>query len=320
MSRLFLALSLLVSFAVPPLAAAESSEPYVVPRTADGQPDFQGVWVTEFLTMFERPAGVPGLVATPELAQGLVAGIRGGIANSGVIDPDVFLHDIGKLTKVKGEFRTSIIVDPEDGLFPYSEAGLELLAWVMKRNEEMFDTAAQRPMVERCMESFGYPPMHVIPYFSPRQIIQNRDHLVMLTEDAAGLRIIRLTGEPPPTPVRSVQGYSIGHWEGDTLVVNTTNLRDEDPSRLVIGRPPLHSRNTRFEERFTRVSETELVYRVTVEDEGIYTQPWTGEFSLDLNEGPIYEYACHEGNYSLPNSLSGGRYEDAQRAAAENGG
>jgi hypothetical protein len=317
MSRLCLAFSLLVCFAVTPLAVAQSSESYVVPRTEHGQPDFRGVWVTEFLTMFERPAGVPSLVASPEMAKGLVAAIRGGIANSGVIDPDVFLHDIAQLTKVKGEYRTSIIVDPEDGQFPYSEAGLELLAWVMKRNDEMFDTASQRPMVERCMESFGYPPMHVIPYFSPRQIFQNRDHLVMLTEDASGLRIIRLAGEPPPKALRSVEGYSIGHWEGDTLVVETSNLRDEDPSRLVIGRPPLHSRNTRFEERFTRVSETELFYRVTVEDEGIYTQPWTGEFSLTLHDGPIYEYACHEGNYSLPNSLSGGRFNDAQRDAAK---
>ena len=161
--------------------------------------------------------------------------------------------------------------------------------------------------------------MRSLPYFVPRQIFQNRDHLVMVTEDAAGLRIIRLEGEPPPDSVRSIEGFSIGHWEGDTLVVRTTNLRAEDPARFGIGRPLLHSPDTKIEERFTRVSETELFYRYTVEDDELYTQPWAGEFSMDRWETPNYEYACHEGNYSLPHSLSGGRAVEARRAEAESG-
>jgi len=314
-------LSIVVSLAfagVAPVAAQEAGA-YVAPRTVWGDPDLSGYWLTEFLTMLERPPGMP-LVANEQLAAGLVAGIRGAIANEAIIDPDVYVHDIAKLAKVKGEYRTSLLVEPANGLLPYSKKGLELLAWVMKRNDTMFDRASQRPMVERCMESFGYPPMRVIPFYSPRQIFQNRDHLVILTEDAAGLRIIRIGGEPPPDALRSVQGYSIGHWEGDTLVVETTNLRDEDPSRLLLGRPTLHSRKTRFVERFTRVAEDELFYRVTVTDPELYTEPWTEEFSMESFEGPVYEYACHEGNYSLPNSLSGGRYRDAQKAAGESGG
>ncbi len=316
--RIALAFVLLVAATV--LATAQQTAPYTVPRTEHGHPDFRGVWATEFLTMLERPPGFENLVASPEQAQGLVTAFRDSLAAEKVIDPDVFLHDIARLTEVKGEPRTSIIVDPEDGRLPYSKAGLDLAKWTFTRDTQMFDYAAQRPLVERCIESLGYPPMRSLPYFIPRQIFQNRDHLVMLTEDAMGLRIIRLVGEPPPDTLRSIEGYSIGHWEGDTLVVKTTNLRAEDPARFGIGRPLLHSPDTKIEERFTRVSETELFYRYTVEDDKLYTQPWAGEFSMTRWDGPIYEYACHEGNHSMPNSLRGGRAEDARRAKAEQSG
>ena len=313
-----LTLVLLASIATPTHAIAQQSEPYKVPRTVHGDPDFQGVWTTDFLTMLERPPGVENLVASPEQAQGMVAAIRtqlGGI----VIDPDVGNHDIAQLAMVKGEYRTSVIVEPEDGQLPFTQAGLDLAAWALRRDTQMFDHAGQRPLVERCMESFGFPPMRAIPVFLPRQIFQNRDHLVMLTEDAAGLRIIRLGGEPPPDSVRSIEGYSIGHWEDDTLVVETTHLRADDPARFVIGRPLLLSRGTKIEERFTRVSETELFYRFTVEDDELYTRPWTGEFSMGLWDVPIYEYACHEGNYSMPSVLRGGQAEAARRSETERG-
>jgi len=301
----------LVVVALGPLAAsAQEPGSYRAPRNQWGDPDLSGYWLTEFLTMLERPPGMP-LVANEQLAAGLVAGIRGQIANESVIDPDVYVHDVAKLVKVKGELRTSLIVEPANGLLPYSQKGRELADWVLKRNETMFDTAAQRPMVERCMESFGYPPMRVIPFYLPRQVFQNRDHLVLLSEDAAGLRVIPIGKPRLADALRSQAGYSTARWEGDALVVETTNLRDEDPSRLALGRPPIHSRHTRFVERFERVSDDELFYRVTVTDGELYTQPWTAELSMERFEGLLYEYACHEGNYSLPNSLSGGRYLDA---------
>jgi len=132
--------------------------------------------------------------------------------------------------------------------------------------------------------------------------------------------MIHLGGEPPPDSVRSIEGYSVGHWDRDTLVVQTTHLRAADPARNVIGRPLLLSRQSTITERFTRVAEGELFYRFTVEDAQLYSQPWTGEFSMTKQDGPIYEYACHEGNYSLANILRGGQAEAARRAETKGEG
>ena len=113
-----------------------------------------------------------------------------------------------------------------------------------------------------------------------------------------------------PQSLRSIGGYSVGHWEGDTLVVQTTNLRADYPARMVIGRPLPISRHTTVTERFTRVSATELFYRFTIDDAELYTQPWSGELSMTRYDGRLYEYACHENNYSLPNALRGARAQE----------
>ena len=157
--------------------------------------------------------------------------------------------------------------------------------------------------------------MRAVPVLLPRQIVQTRDHVIISSEDSAGVRVIHLGGERPPDVMRSVGGYSVGRWENDTLVVETTHLRADDPARSGTSRPLLFSPRTRIIERFTRVSPTELFYRFTVEDDELYTRPWTGEFSMTRHDGPIYEYACHEGNYSLPNILRGGQAEAARLAA-----
>jgi hypothetical protein len=208
---------------------------------------------------------------------------------------------------VKGEYRTSVIVEPKDGRIPFTPAGLDLAAAISGRDAQKFDDPEQRPLTERCPEALGYAPMRALPVFLPRQIVQSRDHVLIMSEDAVGLRVIHLRGEPPPDGVRSIEGYSAGHWENDTLVVETTHLRADDPARTVIGRPLLLSRHSKIIERFTRTSDSELVYRFTVEDHDLYTQSWTGEFSMTKHDGPIFEYACHEGNYSLPKALRAGR-------------
>ena len=286
-----------------PLSAGNGSH-YTVPRTEHGHPDFQGIWATSFLTTLERPDGVASLVVTPDQASALAATIRAKIP--AVIDPDVQLHDIQVLAMVKGEYRTSVIVDPEDGRMPFTQKGLDLAAWVDARNKT-YDDPEQRPLAERCLENLAYAPIRTLRVTLPRQIVQTRDSIVISPEDSSGARVIHLGGQAPPDVVRSIGGYSVGRWENDTLVVEITHLRAVDPARNVAGRPLLLSRHAKVTEWFTRVSPTELFYRFTVEDAELYTRPWSGEFSMTRFDQPIYEYACHENNYSLTNILRGGR-------------
>ena len=307
-----LILSVLALLTTSTIGLAQPVEPYDVPRTPHGHPDFQGVWAIGFLYLLERPPGIDGLVATPEQADALAETIRTQLPDN--VDPDVLRYNFRQLAQVKGEYRTSVIVDPADGRMPYTQTASDLATWILRRNEQMFDGPEQRPFNERCMENLGYPPIRAVPVFLPRQIFQTPDYVAILAEDAVGLRLIRLGGAPPPDALRSVGGHSTGHWEGDTLVVRTTHLRDDDPARNVIGRPLLLSRDSRITERFTRVSPTELFYQFTVEDDGLYRQPWRGEFSLTRHDVLIYEYACHEGNYSMPISLVGGQAQAAERA------
>jgi hypothetical protein len=284
------------------------AQQYRVPRTAHGHPDFQGLWATAFLTMLERVPGVENLTASPEQASALVATL---VANRpALIDPDALIHDIQTLVMVKGEYRTSVIVEPKDGRMPFTPAGLALSDRIHLRDTQGFDNIEERPLAERCLENLGYAPMRAVPVLLPRQIVQTRDHVVIFSEDSSGPRIIHLGGKPLPESVRSIGGYSVGRWESDTLVVQTTHLRADYPARMVIGRPLPISRNTRITERFTRVSATELFYRFTIEDAELYTQPWSGELSMTRYDGRLYEYACHENNYSLPNALRGGRAQE----------
>lgn len=294
---------LMCPISMPPLSAGNGRH-YTVLRTEHGHPDFQGIWATSFLTTLERPAGVSNLVATPEEAVTLAAAVRAKIPT--VVDPDVQLHDIQQLAMVKGEYRTSVIVDPEDGRLPFTRKGLALAAWIEARNNT-YDDPEQRPLAERCLENLAYAPIRTLRVTLPRQIVQTRDSVVISPEDSSGARVIHLGGHAPPAVLRSISGYSIGRWEGDTLVVETTNLRADDPARNVAGRPLLLSRRSKVIERFTRVSPSELFYRFTVEDDELYTRSWSGEFSLTRFDQPVYEYACHENNYSLTNILRGGR-------------
>ena len=294
---------LMCPISMPPLSAGNGRQ-YTVPRTEHGHPDFQGIWATSFLTTLERPAGVSNLVATPEEAVTLAAAVRAKIPT--VVDPDVQLHDIQQLAMVKGEYRTSVIVDPEDGRLPFTQKGLALAAWIEARNNT-YDDPEQRPLAERCLENLAYAPIRTLRVTLPRQIVQTRDSVVISPEDSSGARVSHLGGHAPAAVLRSLSGYSVGRWEGDTLVVETTNMRADDPARNVAGRPLLLSRRSKVIERFTRVSPSELFYRFTVEDDELYTRSWSGEFSLTRFDQPVYEYACHENNYSLTNILRGGR-------------
>ena len=288
---------------------AQQPSRYVVPRTEFGQPDFQGVWETQFLTMLEPPPNVQSVNVSPEQAREVAAAILKNLP--ALTDPDTAILGINQLAIVRGQHRTAIVVDPPDGKMPLTPAGLELLGKVQARNRNGFDDPEQRPLAEQCLENLVYAPMRTVPVLLPRLIVQTRDYVVISGEDVPGPRIIPLRGTPSPRPGSSLGGSSAGHWEGDTLVVETTNFLARDPSRGGAGRPIVISPRTKITERFTRASPTELVYRYTVEDAEMYTRPWSGEYSLTRHDGPIYEYACHEANYSMTNMLRGGRFQDS---------
>jgi hypothetical protein len=306
-----ISVALVTSTALSAPALGQTAKPYAVPRTADGHPDFQGVWATKFLTTLERPPGVEYLVADAEQARAVAETVRSFIPP--LIDPDVTIWDVRELAMVKGQYRTSVIVEPPDGQMPLAQAGVDVLGRIFVRDLQEFDHPEQRPLGERCMQNYGAPPIYSIGVLAPHQIVQTRDHIVIVSEGPVGVRIIHLGGHPPPYTLRTVEGYSMGRWEGDTLIVQTTHLSGEDPARFAIPRPLLLSRHSRITERFTRVSATELFYQFTVDDDELYTRPWVGEFSFRRHDDPIYEFACHEGNYSLPNILRGGQAEAARR-------
>jgi hypothetical protein len=290
---------------------AQQPSRYVVPRTEYGQPDFQGIWKTEFLTTLERMPGADSLAVTPEQARKLAEAFLE--KSPALTDPDTRILGLNQLAKVNGEYRTSIIVDPSDGKLPLTPAGTERITRVQTRTKEKFDNPEERSMGEQCLENFTYAPLRSIPVMLPRQIVQTRDYVVMSGEDIPGPRIIYLRPVPRPDWQRTIGGYSVGHWEGDTLVVETTHLLAAEPIRSAATRSLAISPRTTVTERFTRTSPTELFYRFTVRDEELYTQPWSGEFSMTKDNGPMYEYACHEANYSMTNMLRGGRVQDQEK-------
>ena len=270
-------------------------------RTAWGDPDLQGIWSNTTTTPMERPADLAGreFLTEEERAErnpgsGLSAEARSDFMPTGAYN-DFWLE--------KGELslRTSLIIDPPDGRYPprtpEGEArrakwfasftgGGDLASW------EDFST------YDRCLTR-GMPGAMTPGFYNHNyQILQTPDHVAILVEMIHDVRIVPLDGRPRPSSVLTQWlGASTGRWEGDALVIETTGLHEGD--RRVV-------------ERLTRVGPDEIDYRVTVTDAAEWTGPWTALMPMTAIEGPIFEYACHEGNYSLPNMLSGKRAEEAR--------
>ena len=296
------------------LSLAQSADNYQVPRTEHGQPDLQGVWSARFNTMLERPEGLP-LVPSPEQAAGFAQAVAQSLAGND--DPDIDNFGPPVLARVKGEYRSSVIVYPENGVLPYNELGAEMSAHSYFGGTG-FDHPEQRPGVERCIESWGSPPMRAFAYKLYHGFVQTPDKIAIVSEEVVALRVIHMDGQGRPDAIRTLEGHSIGHWEGDTLVVETTHYSPVNPERASMGRPMLISGDARVSERFTRVSENELFYQYTVDDPIYYTEPWRGEFSFTRDaSGHIYEYSCHEGNYSMVGALRGARAQEAQALRGE---
>lgn len=309
-------------------AGAQAAGAYRVPRTPDGQPDLQGVWNTNFILPLEAPAtGAPPLVLPePEAmayAQALAAGVRALKALEQ--DPEVaslsFSAEKLGLGIVNGQRRTRQIVQPADGRLPVTpttRGRINFIETTLRNSTEApfpTDGPEQRPNWERCVVGQGQPPIAIVTEINPRQILQTRDAVVILSEYGPDLRIIPFAVKHSTDLARSSPlGDAIARWEGDTLVIETTGLPARDAIRPL---PTLLVRtNATVIERYTRVSDTALLYQYTVVDPGIYTAPWLAEYTMARSEKPLYEFACHEGNYSLPNILAGARQRDRERAAA----
>jgi len=306
-------------------AAAAQAAPYRAPRTAFGAPDLQGIWTNSSLTFLERPPIFKALVATPQEEAMMLGGFKtllGGILDP-TADPNAPAPPVVKsapqadnlemdlhLARIDGQMRSSWIVDPADGKVPYNDAGR---AAVKATGISSFDGPEGRPLSERCLTAVGSPegpPMLNTGFNANYQIVQTRDHVAIEVEMNHDVRIIRLGDRGHiPEAVRPWMGDSVGWWEGDTLVVETTNF---NPASHVesLGSDIVFSPKAKLVERFTRTAPDRILYEFSVDDPVYLTRPWRAEMPMRTAPGPIYEYACHEGNYSIVNALEGARAQE----------
>jgi hypothetical protein len=305
--------------------AVAQTRAYRVPRTPDGQPDLQGFWTNTTYTPLQRPKEVTKELYTREEALEILktaASLESEQTEPGTI-PDVH-YDFTQfgLDRNQGglalNLRTSLIFDPANGqLPPMTEEGQKrnaARAEARKRMGGPTDAAQNQSLSVRCilMDRAG-PPMLPGAYNNNYQIIQGPGYVMILVEMIHEPRIIPLDGRPHlPPHVRSLTGNSIGRWEGETLIVETTNFTDKTAFQG-------SSENMRLTERFTRVAEDRIDYKFTIDDPATWTRPWSAELPMQKTIGPIFEHACHEGNRGLSNTLAGARLEDKKRAEAAAG-
>jgi hypothetical protein len=295
---------------------------WTAPRTPDGQPDLQGFWTNSTYVPLQRPKDVTKEFYTKEEVAKMVqkaASEEAEQTEPGTI-PDVH-YDFTQFGLDRSQnplavnLRTSLIVDPADGrLPPLSTEGQKRAAERAETRKRMgapTDAVQNQPLSVRCiiMDRIG-PPMLAGAYNNNYQIVQIPGYVMILVEMIHDVRIIPLDGRPQlPQNVRQWTGSYRGHWEGETLVVETTNFNGKNPFQG-------SSENMRLTERFTRVDKNTIRYQFTVDDPSTWTRPWSAEVPWTTTVGPLFEHACHEGNYGLTNTLAGARVEEKQAAEA----
>jgi hypothetical protein len=338
----------LAAHAAPAAAPADPTIPppgWKAPRTAFGQPDISGYWSNATMTPLTRNAKLtdklvlspaeakglekafaealaaadaptdqkkgPGKVTDKDSAEAKLVAIRPDFAAAGgdVGGYNTFWIDPGAhMMEVNGEYRSSILTTA-NGLPPARKAGAPPAG---DRYRDVYDSYETRSLGERCIMGFGRnssPPMLSNGYYNnDYYIIQTPDAVAIQVELIHDTRIVRLKGGHLPSNVRPFMGDSIGHWEGDTLVVETTNFPQSD---AFMG----SWKNLKVTERFTRVTPTRVNYQFQVEDPDTWDKPWGGEYNFSPLKGIVYEYACHEGNYALPAILAGARRQEHEAAA-----
>jgi hypothetical protein len=301
-----------------PRAAAKAPVSKKLPRTPDGHPDLEGVWNNSSLTPLERLREFEGkqsiteAEATAYEKNNLEQNNRdrrdgGADADVGRAYNELWFDRGNKLARIGSSIRTSFITDPPDGKVP------PLTPEARKRMEtnrayarlHPADGPQDRSLAERCVywRTSG-PPMLPGPYNNLYQIYQTPGYVMILSEMIHETRVIPLDGRPHLAPnIRKWLGDSVGHWEGDTLVVDTTNFTDKTQFQG-------SGENLHVIERFTRLDADTIDYKFTIDDPTTFTKSWTAELPLNAASGSIYEYACHEGNYALADILAGARAEE----------
>jgi hypothetical protein len=321
----------MIAQSAPAPAKSAKSGNYVPPKTADGQPDLQGVWANNMATPLERPKTLEGRatltpqeVAAMQKRSNELFGGDGDAAFGDAIyeavlsdvqkyKPTTFDKDTGNYNAfwiVGREFenRTSLITDPPDGRLPpqTEESKKRLQTTMAAQKGHEFDGHENRPLSERCI-SFGFPDL-LAGYNSYYQIIQGPGYVAILSERIHDVRIIPIDGRPHlPKNVRLMLGDSVGHWEGNTLVIDTTNF-----SKSSTFRGP--SENMHLVERYTRTGPDTVSYQATVSDPTNWTKPWSFMIPLRHTDDAVYEYACHEGNSAMIGVLAGARAQESEPA------
>ena len=330
--------------ATPPAASARAA----MPRTADGHPDLQGTYDIATLTPIERPASAGGHLSLTDKEAASIETSESRRVNDRALPSPVdraappigapvggynnFWIDRGSsVIRVDNAPRSSLIIDPPDGKIPaLTAAGGERAARLRNgpsadANEEnqtgalvsgAYDDPEQRPLGERCLLGFGStsgpPTLPNYFYNNLKQIVQTPTTILIQVEMVHDARVIRMNQPHLPPTIKRWMGDSVGRWEGDTLVVDTTNFTSKTRFRG-------SSESLHVVERFSRLDDKTLLYRFTVEDPQTWVRPWTGEFPWPATSEPIFEYACHEGNYALSHILSGARAQEAEAAKKAGG-
>lgn len=299
-----------LALASAPVAAqtAPAAKPWTMPRTPDGHPDFQGIWDFRTATPVERPRELAGkeFFATDQEAAEFERRTAERINDTLVVHPPAWL-DYG--TRVLANRRTSLIVDPADGRVPALTPVARQKAAARAEARQRAEGPEAFSLGERCVLFGAGPPIVPGPYNNNIQIVQTRDTVVVFNEMIHDARIVPTDGRPHlPAQIRPLLGDSRGRWDGDTLVIETTNFTDRTRFRG-------SDENLRLVERFTRTAPGTLIYAFTVDNPTAFSAPWTATFPMAKTDQRIYEYACHEGNYGLRNMLTSARY--GEKAAAE---
>jgi hypothetical protein len=303
---------------------AVAAQDYQAPKTLFGVPDVQGVWTYQTRTSLQRPelyetleidkeTMLEKMISTDEynkiLAETGAEGPSGGAVGA---YNDFWFAPGDALAFMNGKYRTSLIVDPADGQIPWQEEGQKTRQSQRKNllmGNERSDGPEGRALADRCLVSYASTMPFVSSFYNNNmQIVQTPGHVMLLAEMVHNVRVVRIDADFRNLGFRQWLGDSIGYYEEDTLVVITKNF---SPWQI---KEHLISENVTLTERFRRVAEDEMHYSFTIEDPELYTQAWTAEMPMTTLDEQLYEYACHEGNYSLPSILAGARREEVDAA------